>query len=63
MFRSEQEVSDKRPTCLYCGKTLRNLGYYFTCHVCGATYCYIHMRHHANAHAAAKVPGSAGNVA
>lgn len=29
-------------TCLLCGRMLKS-GYYFVCHVCGATYCYSHM--------------------
>ena len=28
--------------CWLCGKSLR-AGYYFVCHICGATYCYSHM--------------------
>jgi len=39
-------LSQKRLSCQYCRKTLPALGYYFTCHVCGATYCFIHMRRH-----------------
>jgi hypothetical protein len=42
--------SDSRPgtlekhedTCWLCGRGLK-AGYYFVCHVCGATYCYSHM--------------------
>jgi hypothetical protein len=29
-------------TCWLCGRMLK-AGYYFVCHVCGATYCYSHM--------------------
>ena len=29
------------PTCGQCGKTL-GVGFYYNCHVCGATYCYAH---------------------
>lgn len=29
-------------TCWLCGRML-TAGYYFVCHVCGATYCYAHM--------------------
>ena len=36
--------------CLYCGGRL-NLGYHYVCHVCGDSYCYIHMSKHAKAHA------------
>ena len=39
----------KSPTCLFCCRILRR-EYYFTCHVCGATYCYIHLAKHHGAH-------------
>jgi hypothetical protein len=26
--------------------------YHYTCHICGATYCYIHITKHARAHKA-----------
>jgi len=45
---SEQEVV---PTCGVCGRKL-GVGFYFSCHVCGATYCYAHAPQkctHANA--------------
>jgi hypothetical protein len=29
-------------TCGFCGKVLGD-GFHYTCHLCGATYCYIHM--------------------
>jgi len=29
------------PSCGFCGRVLGR-GFYFTCHVCGATYCYTH---------------------
>ncbi|MDV3244401.1 MAG: hypothetical protein LYZ66_04405 [Nitrososphaerales archaeon] len=29
-------------TCGLCGKLLSK-GYFFVCHVCGATFCYAHM--------------------
>lgn len=35
--------------CQYCGGKLE-LGFHFKCHVCGANYCYIHMRRHDGAH-------------
>lgn len=35
--------------CQYCGGKL-NLGYHYTCHLCGDAYCYIHMSRHARAH-------------
>ena len=34
------------PHCQYCGRRLEESGYHFMCHVCGANYCYIHMRRH-----------------
>ncbi len=36
-------------TCSFCGRTLGK-EYYFTCHICGATYCYIHTWKHSRAH-------------
>jgi len=36
--------------CQYCGGRLY-LGFHFSCHVCGETYCYIHMDRHSRAHA------------
>ena len=30
------------PTCTTCGRKL-GVGFYFTCHVCGRTYCYAHI--------------------
>ena len=45
----------KRETsCQYCGGKL-NLGYHFTCHICGDAYCYVHMARHARAHAPRQV--------
>ncbi|MGA2666085.1 MAG: hypothetical protein ABSF83_14185 [Nitrososphaerales archaeon] len=35
--------------CNFCSKQLGK-EYYFRCHVCGATYCYIHMTKHSRAH-------------
>jgi len=43
-------LSQKRFSCQYRRKTLPALGYHFTRHVCGATYCYIHMSGHDGAH-------------
>ena len=39
----------KRTYCEYCGGRL-DLGYYFTCHICEKTYCYVHMTRHSRAH-------------
>ena len=36
-------------SCNFCGKLLGR-EYYFKCHVCGATYCYIHIPKHSRAH-------------
>lgn len=37
-----QKQSEKgQPTCGYCGRALGN-GFYYMCHICGATYCYAH---------------------
>ncbi len=40
----------KASHCQYCSQKLDILGYHFTCHVCGAEYCYPHMRRHDRAH-------------
>jgi len=29
------------PTCGSCGRKL-GIGFYYSCHLCGATYCYAH---------------------
>lgn len=39
----------KTASCSFCGKTLGK-EYFFTCHVCGAKYCYIHLYRHGRAH-------------
>ena len=36
--------------CQFCGRRLEKDAYHFTCHVCGANYCYIHLRRHDGAH-------------
>lgn len=36
--------------CSFCGARL-SLGYHFTCHLCGAAYCYVHMSRHDTSHA------------
>jgi len=40
----------KASRCQYCSQRLGEFGFYFTCHVCGARYCYIHLRKHDLAH-------------
>ncbi|MDA4136780.1 MAG: hypothetical protein OK449_07280 [Thaumarchaeota archaeon] len=44
-----ETTSAKVATCNYCSKALGK-EYYFTCHVCDATYCYIHMTKHSRSH-------------
>ncbi|MDA4117594.1 MAG: hypothetical protein OK455_04540 [Thaumarchaeota archaeon] len=45
------------PSCQYCRMTLTAQGYHFTCHLCGATFCYIHMSRHSGAHREAQMEG------
>jgi hypothetical protein len=47
-LREGTAISEKR-TCHFCGAAF-DLGYHYTCHICEATYCYIHMSRHAKAH-------------
>lgn len=46
-----ESKTSKTASCSFCGKTLGK-EYFFSCHVCGATYCYIHMYRHGKAHRA-----------
>ena len=39
MYASQAQKT--APTCGLCGRSL-GVGFYYTCHVCGATYCYAH---------------------
>jgi hypothetical protein len=39
MYTSTEQAT--APTCGLCGRKL-GVGFYVTCHVCGATYCYAH---------------------
>ena len=39
----------KASSCSFCGRALGK-EYFFTCHICGAKYCYIHMYRHGKAH-------------
>ena len=43
--------TSKVAKCNFCMKVLGKQ-YHYTCHICGATYCYIHMTKHARAHKA-----------
>ena len=36
--------------CNHCGIALGAYSYSFTCHICGARYCYVHLRKHDRAH-------------
>ncbi len=39
MFTSQEQRA--APSCVQCGRSL-GVGFYYSCHVCGATYCYAH---------------------
>ena len=39
MYTSAEQTH--APTCGVCGRKL-GVGFYFSCHVCGAAYCYAH---------------------
>ena len=39
MYTSQEQKP--APTCGLCGRNL-GVGFYYSCHVCGATYCYAH---------------------
>lgn len=39
MYTSAEQTT--APTCGVCGRKL-GIGFYFSCHVCGASYCYAH---------------------
>jgi tRNA(Ile2) C34 agmatinyltransferase TiaS len=39
MYTSQEQKH--APTCALCGRNL-GVGFYYSCHVCGATYCYAH---------------------
>ena len=43
--------SAKVASCNFCRRILGK-EYYYRCHFCGATYCYIHMAKHSRAHKA-----------
>ncbi len=46
---AHESLTRDKPTCHFCG-TKFDPGYYYTCHVCDAAYCYIHMNKHVRAH-------------
>jgi hypothetical protein len=46
---SREAQTHTEPTCHFCGGKF-DMGYHYTCHTCGATYCYIHMNRHMRAH-------------
>jgi len=35
--------------CLYCGWRL-DTEFHYTCHICGAVYCFVHMQEHTKKH-------------
>jgi len=39
----------RKSSCSFCGGKL-TVGYHYTCHLCGAAYCFIHMSRHAKSH-------------
>jgi hypothetical protein len=55
---AHESLTREKAACHYCGKRF-DLGYHYTCHVCGATYCYIHMSKHSKAH---RIPGAKPEV-
>ena len=38
---SQGQAQKPAPVCGYCGRTM-SAGFFYKCHVCGATYCYAH---------------------
>jgi hypothetical protein len=46
---TEERESEAEPACKFCRGRF-DVGYHFTCHTCGATYCYVHMSRHLGAH-------------
>lgn len=54
MYTSTEQA--QAPTCGVCGRKL-GVGFYFSCHICGAAYCYAHAPQKCNhAKAKAQVP-------
>ncbi|HME18654.1 MAG TPA: hypothetical protein VKF15_02825 [Nitrososphaerales archaeon] len=52
MYQRQSEKA--QPACGHCGRVLGS-GFYYTCHVCGATYCYAHKPDKCD-HRKAKMP-------
>lgn len=52
MYAGQQEKV--QPTCGFCGRSLTG-GFYYVCHVCGASYCYAHKPDRCD-HRKARVP-------
>lgn len=55
----ENRVSDWEPHngsiesgyhCRHCGGILDGFGFHYTCYLCGARYCFVHIRKHDRAH-------------
>ena len=44
-----EKENEAGPACAFCRGRF-DVGYHFTCHRCGATYCYAHMSRHLGAH-------------
>ena len=55
MSETTHEESKREAFCQFCGGRL-NLGFHYTCHLCGEAYCYIHMTRHSRAHASHLLP-------
>jgi len=58
MYTTTEQTS--APNCGVCGRKL-GIGYYFTCHVCGANYCYAHTPPKCN-HAKARQPAAKARI-
>jgi hypothetical protein len=49
--QSSQATTRREPTCDFCKGVLPHYSRcHYLCHICGATYSYIHMRRHQGAH-------------
>jgi hypothetical protein len=45
-----RDGSESAGHCSHCGIALGGYGFNFACHICGARYCYAHLRRHDRAH-------------